>query len=153
MTIEFNEDIIDFNDIIERYEELKDQLESLTGKDQGDFGSFDYWIEYAVANPPESLPAIEYEELLEELQNLRQVIDETQGYGGDVQYEGNWYPGVLVNEDYFVDYAKQLVEDCGDVPSNLPWYIERHIDWEGVADDIKQDYGSITVAHSEYYYR
>ena len=36
------------------------------------------------------------------------------------------------------DFAQQLLEDCGSLPSDLPSYI--HIDWERTARDIMFDY-------------
>lgn len=36
------------------------------------------------------------------------------------------------------DFAQQLVEDCGDIPKDLPHYI--YIDWERTAKDIMMDY-------------
>lgn len=36
------------------------------------------------------------------------------------------------------EFAQNLCEDCGDVPSNLPSYI--YIDWERTARDIMYDY-------------
>ena len=145
---------LDVRDLIERYEGLKDQLESLTGKDQGDFGSFDYWIEYAVENQSSfELPSIEFDELIEEITNLRALFDELKGNGGDEQWHGDWYPLTLIDEDYFTEYCQELLADCGEIPSELPWYIERHIDWDGVASELKCDYSSVEFDGSTYYYR
>ncbi len=36
------------------------------------------------------------------------------------------------------DFTKQLLEDVGTIPSDLPWYV--HIDWEQTARDIMMDY-------------
>ena len=38
------------------------------------------------------------------------------------------------------DFVQQLLEDCGDIPENLPSYI--HIDWERTAYDIMMDYST-----------
>ena len=36
------------------------------------------------------------------------------------------------------DFVQNLLEDIGDIPSNLPSYI--HIDWERTASDVMCDY-------------
>lgn len=56
-------------------------------------------------------------------------------------YCDDWKYGVaLIRDDYFQVYAEELVKDIGDLPEDLPWYIQSNIDWKGVADDIRQDY-------------
>lgn len=147
-------DIIDLRDYIERFEALREQLEELTGKDAGDFGSFDGWLEYATEHQASfDLPSIEFDELVEELQKLNELLEELKGNGGDEQFEGEWYPITLINEDYFTDYARELCADYGEIPSELPWYIERHIDWDGVASELKCDYSTVEIEGRTYYYR
>jgi len=45
-------------------------------------------------------------------------------------YQGEWSSDA--------DFVQNLVEDCGDIPKDLPAYI--HIDWERTAHDIMMDY-------------
>ena len=53
-----------------------------------------------------------------------------------------WSDGVtLIPESEFVAYCRELLEDCGDIPKNLPHYIT--IDWDDTADNIKVDYSEI----------
>ncbi len=41
----------------------------------------------------------------------------------------NWQYGVmLIRDSYFTEYAKELCRDIGDLPKELPWYIESNID-------------------------
>ncbi len=47
------------------------------------------------------------------------------------------YNGEFENDVHFVS---NLLEDCGDIPQNLPAYI--HIDWERTAWDIMLDYST-----------
>lgn len=84
---------------------------------------------------------------------LNDLLEELEGNGGDEQWRGNWYPVTLIHENYFTDYAQELCEDCGEIPSELPWYIANHIDWEGVAREIRCDYSSVEYENSTYYYR
>ena len=48
----------------------------------------------------------------------------------DECYNGAW--------DSDEDFVQQLLEDTGDLPSDLPHYI--HIDWESTARDVMMDY-------------
>ena len=57
----------------------------------------------------------------------------------------------LVSADYFTSYCKELCEDIGDIPRDLPHYIE--IDWEGTAQNIKVDYVEVTIDGRDYLYR
>lgn len=84
------------------------------------------------------------EEETTELNELRELIDECNSYNSDTEYGA-----ALINEDYWVDYVKELCEDCGDVPRDLPHYIA--IDWEQTAENIRADYVSIDVAGQTFY--
>ena len=65
-----------------------------------------------------------------------------------------WEDGeVLINENCFTEYCKELCEDMGDMPENLPWYIESNIDWDGVACDIKMDYTEVDFDGEVYFIR
>jgi antirestriction protein len=59
----------------------------------------------------------------------------------------------LIAEDYFEDYAKQLVEDLGMIPEGISDVISSNIDWEGVASDLLTDYTSVTLDGEDYYIR
>ncbi len=59
----------------------------------------------------------------------------------------------LVSEDHFTDYIKEFVSDCGYIPSELPSFLENNIDWNGVADDLKVDYTSVTFDGEDWYIR
>lgn len=89
----------------------------------------------------------------QEFSDISALIDEVEGYGHDVDWRGNWYPIIFVNENYWTDYCQSMCEDCGDIPNDLPFYIANHIDWDGVASDIKQDYSEVIFNDETYYYR
>ena len=72
-----------------------------------------------------------------ELESLISLRDDLEGYCDD------WKYGVtLIRDSYFTEYAEELCKDIGELPKELPWYIANHIDWEGVAEEIKVDYTS-----------
>lgn len=73
----------------------------------------------------------------EELAELRALAQECEGYASD------WHYGeALINDSHFVDYAREMAEDCGMINSDAAWPM-RHIDWDAAADELKGDYMSI----------
>ena len=81
---------------------------------------------------------VDYEELLE----LREMADEIPEWQ---------YGETLIPEDEFVDYCEELCKDVGDLPSEIPWYIE--IDWEKTAENIRVDYSECKYQGTTYLYR
>lgn len=152
METKFNlhDDIIDVRDIIERVEELEEELlaafneqqvieDDDTETDDPTDGAFREWCK--VTKHPE---ASEYLALCE-------IIDDLCGNGGDEQWRGEWFPVTLISEDYFTEYARELVQDIGDLPRNIPSYLE--IDWDATAENIKVDYSETEIDGKTYYYR
>ncbi|MBT2325516.1 hypothetical protein J7E62_24590 [Variovorax paradoxus] len=80
---------------------------------------------------------------VEELDDLRQLREEAQGYGG-------WPNCTLVNEDNWVEYAQQTADDLGGVTDSWP---HRHIDWDAAADELKQDYTEVRYGGSSFLMR
>jgi hypothetical protein len=89
-----------------------------------------------------------YREDILEYMALRDFVNEAEGYSPDFNYGAT-----IISWDHFEEYARELVEEIGDLPKGLPAYIENNIDWEGVADDIKQDYTGIDFDGRTYYIR
>lgn len=87
----------------------------------------------------------------QEYQSLEKLLDDLRGNGGDEQWRGDWYPITLIHEKYFVDYCEELVSDIGDLPREIPSYIE--IDWDKTAENIRQDYFSVDFDGEEYWTR
>ena len=131
-TLDLSADIIDVRDIIARVEELESDIEDMT--------ETEHTGHQATADA-----------LAEELTALRALLGELAGAGGDEQWRGDWYPVTLIRESYFVDYVQELLEDCGDIPKNLPHYI--HIDWERTARDIRVDYSGADFHGVTYWFR
>lgn len=63
------------------------------------------------------------------------------------------YSILFINEDYFTYYCKEFIRDVGDLPKEIPPYIERNINWSGVAEELKQDYQSTQYNNKIFYYR
>ena len=81
-----------------------------------------------------------------ELKALKGLQEEAEGYSPD------WSDGsTLIRDDYFTEYAEELCKDIGDLPKELPWYIE--IDWEKTAFHIQQDYTEVDFDGVKYWIR
>ena len=124
-TIDNNDDVIDSRDVIERIE----TLESLKADHDADPNGGHFSDEDAL-----------------ELRDLRALANEA------VQYSDDWeYGATLIRGTYFVDYVREMLEDCGDIPKNLPAYIA--IDWERTAESIRVDYTPVRFDAVTYWVR
>ena len=134
--IENTEDIIDSRDVIERIAELERERDDLEAMDD---------IEIPLE---ERLKEWDETEEGEELKALKALADDAEDYAPD------WtYGATLIRESYFVEYCEELVKDIGDMPKELPSYIEDNIDWKGVAEDLKVDYTEVNFDGVTYYIR
>lgn len=121
--LNLSDDIIDVRDIIARIDEIQN-MQSKT----------------------------EYKEHKAELTSLLSIMSELESVGGgDEQWDGNWYPLTLIADSYFTDYARELLEDCGILPRDMPSYIE--IDWDATARNIRVDYTPVTIEGATYWTR
>ena len=171
-SIDNSEDIIDSRDVIARIEELESDIEGwnedieeeleseIETLNEGDLEDVADMLEERTNNIEalrsdivdieDNIKTVRYdiEEAEEELAPLKSLADEAEGYAPD------WnYGATLIRDDYFEQYAKQLVQDIGDLPAEIPSYIENNIDWEGVASDIQVDYTSVDFDGEEYWIR
>lgn len=119
-------------DLNERIKELESELsELLEAYDSSDL---------AAARNIAALrdEADEFEELLE----LRDVRDANEGYEE------------FIAEDYFVTYITELIDDCYELPKEMPsggWpYNHIKIDYEAAVDEASQDYVQVTLFGEEY---
>ena len=128
ITLDLSADIIDVRDIIARVEELEQEREGLD-----------------IADPEQDA------NLAAEHCQLANVLAELAGYGGDEQWRGDWYPVTLVCDSHFTDYARELLEDCGTIPRDLPGWVE--IDWDATARNVRMDYTAIEIDGVTYWYR
>jgi hypothetical protein len=131
--LDLTADIIDLRDIIARYEELEDDVGGYENP-QGDLEKHDADL------------AKRYE-----LASLAAILDELKGNGGDEQWRGDWYPLTLICDSYFTDYARELLEDCGTIPRDMPSWVE--IDWDATARNVRMDYTPIDIDGVTYWYR
>lgn len=155
-TISNSDNVIDSRDVIARIEELEDKAEAIeTAKtdlaefDPQDCGDHEDAAADARDKLQEALDDAEAdfdEDEREELKTLKSLADDAEGYAED------WRHGsTLIHEDYFVEYCRELVVDIGDLPKNIPSYLE--IDWDKTADNLRADYTSVEFGDATYWVR
>jgi len=87
----------------------------------------------------------------EEFGALMSLLDDLENNGGDEQWRGDWYPITLIRESHFTEYTREMLEDCGTIPRDLPAWV--HIDWEATAREVKMDYSYVSIGEVDYLYR
>ena len=116
---------IDSRDIIKRLQELGE--------------AFDAWREEHPTQSPD-----EWEEIGE--MNVLATLAK-QG-----ECAADWHHGeTLIRDDYFTEYVRELLEDCGELPRDLPHYIA--IDWDKTARNVRVDYFPIDFDGVTYWIR
>ena len=82
----------------------------------------------------------------EELDMLRELAEEAS------QYSSDWeYGETLIHEDYFVEYCMKMLKDCGELPTNISWYVV--IDEDATAENLKSGYVELDFDGQTYYIR
>ena len=131
-TISNLDDVIYSLDIIERIAELHAERDDHNAADDGT-GSVTPWHE-------------EFPEDAKELSTLESLAEEAE------QYATDWrYGEMLIRDSYFTEYTWQMLEDCGDVPENLPSYLV--IDWDATARNVRTDYTAVDFGGVTYWIR
>lgn len=116
------DDTIDSRDIIERISELELELED------------------------DSLDAENRQEVQGELDTLKKIADDCEGYG-------DWkYGATLIRDSYFEEYAQHLAEDTGAISRDATWP-NNYIDWEAASDALKEDYMEVDFDGVSYWMR
>ena len=146
--------IIDTRGLHDRLDELRAKQEELKDK-------YDALARLDAYSPADK---DEQESHNEEVDDLKSEIEALEAdFDNDEQTElteleameseiPEWRHGeTLIPEDEFVDYCEELCKDIGDVPREIPWYIE--IDWDKTAENIRQDYSEVEYQGTTYLYR
>jgi hypothetical protein len=169
-----NADVIDFRDLTERVEEIEAEfaereisVENGAKEQTDDDGNIiedmvtcetcgRTWNDALVTDrtpAPSGRCPYEYEhEELAELKTLTALLDNLKGYGGDHKWRGNWYPGIMVRDSFFEDYARDFAEGIGAVNDDAGWPATC-IDWEAAAKELQQDYSTVEYESTTYWYR
>jgi len=131
------DDVIDSRNVIARIEELEAERDNIPGS-LTDF---------------EDDPDLEAAALQEwdddngaELAALKALAEEGEGCG-------DWSHGeTLIRDSYFEDYARELADECGDMPRDLHWPFTC-IDWEKAARELQYDYTTVDFDGVTYWIR
>ena len=100
----------------------------------------------------EELEAVEAptEEESAELTDLKSFLHEAMQYNSDAD-EGE----TIIAESYFVDYIKEVIDDCYALPKELTsgeWpYRHMTINYEAAAEEAKADYAELTFRGRTFY--
>ncbi len=133
------DDLIDSRDIIDRIAELRDERDSCMMLREDDSGN-------VTEEPDPQGWADQYPEDAAELAALEKLAGEAEDYADD------WRHGVtLIRDDYFTEYARELLEDCGTIPRDIEeWVI---IDWDATARNVRMDYTGVEFDGVTYWVR
>ncbi|RJQ46850.1 MAG: hypothetical protein C4534_02050 [Gaiellales bacterium] len=74
---------------------------------------------------------------------------EATGYDFDQVLENE---PIMINANYFAEYARELAEDIGAISGDLQWPLD-HIDWDAAAEQLKSDYTELEIEGSTYLFR
>lgn len=130
-----HDNIIDSRDVIEHLEELTEERDMLQDA-----------LNYAEATDESdediTTARIELESWLEDNEEELKELEALAEQGA--QYIADWAHGaILINEDYFTEYAKELAYDIGAVGRDDGWPTNC-IDWDEAAEELKQDYTELS---------
>lgn len=145
-TIDNTQETIDSRDIIERIEELENELEGL--KSDSPLS----WVEWCAAYVSYHHPHRgKHQDEVEELKALKALAAECE-------HVADWVHGEqLIREDYFTQYIEDLIDDCYQLPKELTsgeWpYRHITIDYQAAADEAKVDYEEIDFGGVTYFIR
>jgi len=149
-----NQNEFDSRDLIEYYDELKEETLSQynelkenefllnTKMEMEDY--YEYVDDIDVVLSDEEFNSENKEEYIA----LKSFIDELESYSPDFKYGTS-----IIHEDYWIEYCKEQCEDVGEIPKKLPWYIANHINWEGVSNEIAMNYKQVEYEGDNYYIR
>ena len=143
--------MIDTRDLIDERSELQQTvLDAYNEEFETDFSDFDEINLGEVDYTEEEIDKLDsFKDLYsDELEQIEQINDlEEEINNGEFDFDTT-----LIDESDFKEYCEDFVKDCYSL-SELPQLIENNIDWEGVAEDMKQDYSEVTFRNTTYLYR
>lgn len=168
MSKQFNEitsnGTFDIRDVIERLKALREEREYLkleledasTALDEaraehgGSEVSDEHPASVAMADAMRALEDFDDGDEGGELSAIEDFLEEVRGAGGDEKFEGEWYPVTFISDDEFEEHARELAEDCYEIPETWP---HRCIDWKKAADELKPDYSTVDIDGNTFWFR
>lgn len=156
---DWGDELIDSRDIINRYEELTDDKETHEdalqeaehAAEEYDYGDPEVINDLAMDITSAERELNEFnDEFEDELEFLESIVKQGEN-------TSDWGNEALINEDYFTEHIKQLIEDCYEMPEEFDsgnWpFNHMEMDWDGAAEEAKVDYITIEAEGETYYIR
>jgi len=138
-TIDNSESVLDSRDIIERIEEIEQAREAYIEENAGEDASAD------VRTSQGDAWALFFPGDAAELAALSKLAKDGEG-------AADWHHGeTLIRDDYFTEYVCELLEDCGEIPRDLPHYVA--VDWHKTAENVRVDYFPVDFDGVTYWLR
>lgn len=141
------ETMIDTRDLIEERNELKQQVLDSFLEEFPQYEDMTEEFEDILFEEEEIQSwKQDWEEELEKIQEINDLEDEV--------CNGELDSGTtLILESEFTDYCEDLIKDIGDIPRDLPSFIDNNINWNGIAEDLKIDYTEVEFRGELYLFR
>lgn len=130
------------DELLENYPDIESQIES-----QGC-----HWIRNSTEGQ-EFYDGIASADEIDEYVRAKEILKQLKGEGSDHSWNGDWYPSVLIADSSFPGYAKEYAFDVGLVTENTNHWPINCIDWNEAAKQLQQDYCSIEIDGTTYWYQ
>ena len=137
---------IDTKDLIEERNNLKEQIlddfNDRFNTELDDFDEIETYLNDEASENIDDFKSYWEDELVQiiEIDKVEYEVGSEFGYGC-----------LLIEEDDFEDYVRELLVDCGYISEDFPHWIE--IDWEATSENVKQDYSELEYKGETYYFR
>jgi hypothetical protein len=129
INISNGDDIIDSRDVIEKIEQLQEELDGGEETEEGFM-----------------VNGVDMTEEQEELTALLALAEEAEGCA-------DWHHGeALIRDSHFERWAREFADDIGAIDSNASWP-QTCIDWKQAAEELQQDYTSVDFDGVTYWIR
>jgi len=138
--VDLTAEFIDMESVTDRAEEIERELID---------AATEAGIEWDPTDGLSDLAGNISDDLTAEAETMRDLLNDLRGGGGDHQWRGDWYPATLIREDQFEGYMDEMLEDCGDLPKDLPCYLKITVDY----DALRMDYAEVEIGDHTYLYR
>lgn len=142
--------VFDSRDLLEYKQELEESLvplynewmrdntpEGYSFEDITDFSEIENWDDFAEY----------FEDETKEYIDIKAFCEDIDSHAGDSCEDGV----TIIHNDYFEEYTRELLEECGYIPKDFPSWIK--IDWEATAKNVEVDYSVVTYDGEDYLVR
>jgi len=143
-----SEDVIDSRDIEKVIEELESDIETYVEEEKE-------WEEEHIDSNEQLAETAHTDKQVEDYEDTKEFLAALIGIRDEVNSSEWDYGLTLIADSHFEDYCKELADDLGYLGSRQ----EEHnplldcIDWEQWADMCRQDYSSVEIDGTTFYYR